>query len=139
MAYVTVFGPNDQDDIADYWGYTMSSDPVRFGTLANGGYNVYRDPVLGPYNSPWAIEHRKKLPTLFNTNPAHPERNPAYIDGVFVHRYNKNGEAGIYWDDDKKRWAGRSEGCLLIAPNGWDSFMRQLQPVNSFHLILNRQ
>ena len=23
--------------------------------------------------------------------------------------------------------------------NGWDSFMRQLQQVNSFHLILNRQ
>lgn len=139
MANVTLYGPNSKDNIVYYLGYTMSSDPDRFGVLANGEYDVYRDSKLGPYGSPWAIERRGKLSTLYDINPAHPERIPAYISGVFIHRYNNNGSAGVYWDENKNRWAGRSEGCLLIEPGKWSDFMRQLHKTNSFHLILKRQ
>ena len=137
MAIVTVFGSNGKDDIAQYLGYTMSSNPEMFGVLANGEYNVVRDPITGPYGSPWAIEGRGELPTLFDVNPAHPERNPSYIDGVFVHRYNNDGFAGAYIKNN--HWSGCSEGCLLIEPGKWSNFMLQLQKTNTFHLILNRR
>ena len=77
---------------------------------------------------------------LFDINPANPERNPAYIDGVFVHTYNLDGKAGVYLDTNDNKIKGRSEGCLLIAPgkNNWNKFIKQLQTVNKFHLILNR-
>lgn len=136
MAHVIVYGSNGKDDIAKYLGYTMSSDPAKFGVLANGEYNVHREQKMGPYDSPWAIEGRGKLPTLYEVNPAHPERAPSYIDGVFVHRYNNDGFAGTFLKNN--RWRGCSEGCLLIEPGMWGKFSLQLQKTNSFHLILNR-
>lgn len=117
MANVTVYGSNGKDDIVQYLGYTMSSDPEKFGVLANGEYNVIRDSRMGPYGSPWAIEGRGKLSTLYDLNPAHPQRTPSYIDGVFVHRYNNDGFAGSYFKNN--RWSGCSEGCLLIEPGKW--------------------
>ena len=139
MADVTVYGPNGSNDINNYLGYTMSSDPHRFAVLANGDYDVNRVVKLGPYDSPWAIENRGNVPTLYDTNPAHPDRKPAYMNGVFIHRYNNDGKAGVFRDPQTNKWHGRSEGCLLIAPNHWKSFEQQLQKVNSFHLKLNRK
>ena len=69
----------------------------------------------------------------------HPDRKPAYMNGVFIHRYNNDGKAGVFWNPQKSKWHGQSEGCLLIAPNHWKSFEQQLQKVNSFHLKLNRK
>ena len=139
MANVTIYGPHGEDDKTQCYGYTMSSDPKRFGVLDNGEYNVNRVTELGPYESPWTIENRGKVPTLYNVNSAHLDRNPPYMNGVFIHRYNRNGDAGIYWNNRLQRYAGRSEGCLLIEPGKWHTFMKQLQDVNSFRLILRRQ
>lgn len=52
----------------------------------------------------------------------HPDRKPIYMNGVFIHRDNNDGKAGVFWDPQKNKWHGRSEGCLLIAPNHWKSF-----------------
>jgi hypothetical protein len=36
LADVIVYGPGGEDDIQHYKGYTMSSDPTKFGVVANG-------------------------------------------------------------------------------------------------------
>lgn len=38
-----------------------------------------------------------------------------------------------------KKYSGVSEGCLLILPTQWDKFNNQLQSVNMFKLIIDRQ
>ena len=42
----------------------------------------------------------------------HPDRKPAYMNGVFIHRYNNDGKAGVFWNPQKSKWHGRSEGCF---------------------------
>ncbi len=73
---------------------------------------------------------------LNNFNPANPNRNPAYLQGVFIHRPNNDGWAGTFNKDGKTH--GVSEGCLLIAPTQWTIFNNQLKTVNSFMLQINR-
>ena len=140
LADVTVYGPDGKDDIKSYKGYTMSSDPNLFGVVADGEYTVYRLGVnerKGPYNSEWTLNKRGKVPALNDYNPAYPERSPGYLTGIFIHRSNNNGFAGKYWDDGE--WGAVSKGCLLILPNQWDNFNRQLDAVNEFKLRLIRK
>lgn len=136
LAKATVYGPDGPDDIKEYGAYTMSSDPSKYGTVAEGEYNVYydKDGKSGILKSNWAIEGRGKIPARGSVNPAYPKRRPGYLDGVFIHRSNNSGYAG-----------GRvSEGCPLICPsynnpgNGWDEFNQQLQGVSQFKMILKR-
>ncbi len=133
-----IFGPNGKDDVRQYKGYTMSSNPSHYGVIADGDYNVNKVTPLGPFNSPWAINNRGKVPELSNYNPRWPQRDPAYLTGVFIHRSNNNGWAGEYQKKDGS-WHGVSEGCLLIHPNHWNSFNNQLKEVSSFHLKLERR
>jgi hypothetical protein len=140
LAKVIVYGPNGSNDIKEYSGYTMSSDPEKFGVLKSGEYTVNRlkpGERKGPYGSDWVIESRTtKLPAMNDYNPAHPERNPGYLLGVFIHRSNLDGWAGTFSKNGKTR--GVSEGCLLIAPKDWLPFNRQLSIVKHFKLILKR-
>ena len=141
LAQVIVYGPKNEKDVKYYRGYTMSSDPSRFGVLANGKYTVYQVDIAnkGPYDSVWAINNRKEVPVLNDFNPAHPERiDPAFLDGGFVHRNNWNGFAGTYVNDNGEI-KGVSEGCLLILAQDWDSFNNQLISVKQFKLVLNRK
>lgn len=136
LAKATVYGPGGVDDIKEYGAYTMSSDPSNYGTVADGEYTVYYDKIgkSGALKSNWAIEGRGKVPARNGVNPAFPNRNPGYLDGVFIHRSNNNGYAG----------GGVSKGCPLICPsynnpnNGWDEFNQQLQGVTQFKMILIR-
>lgn len=140
LASVTVYGPGGEDDVKNYNGYSMSSDPTKFGVVADGNYMVNRlapGDRKGPYNSDWVVESRNaKIPEQDNYNPANPNRNPAYLQGVFIHRPNNDGWAGTFQKDGKTH--GVSEGCLLIAPNQWTIFNNQLKTVNSFMLQINR-
>lgn len=140
LADVTVYGPDGKDDVQHYKGYTMSSDQTKFGVVADGDYTVNRlkpGETPGPYGSDLVVESRNaKIPELDNFNPAFPNRNPAYLNGVFIHRPNNDGWAGTYFKNGQ--WHGVSQGCLLIAPNQWNKFHNQLQAVNSFLLQLRR-
>jgi hypothetical protein len=141
LASVTVYGPGGADDVQNYQGYTMSSDPTKFGVVKSGEYTVNRigpNDRKGPYNSEWTLNNRGKVPDDDNYNPNFPNRNPAYLDGVFIHRSNNNGWAGYKWNEQKKDWSAVSKGCLLILPDQWSVFNQQLESVNEFHLILNR-
>ena len=151
LADVTVYGPNGADDIAHYKGFTMSSDRSRYGVVDNGFYNVTRitdERSYGPYHTPFAINNKGNVPALDNYNPAFPNRNPAYLNYVYIHRANNNGWAGWKYDNQGKERAV-SKGCLLIAPSkynqngtiksiGWDQFSKQLQNVNKFLLHIYR-
>ena len=136
LAKAKVYGPNGPEDIKEYDAYTMSSNPEKFGTVADGVYNVKYDKKgkSGALKSHWAVEGRGKVAARGGINPAHPERNPGYLTGVFIHRSNNSGYAGGHV----------SEGCLLIVPsynnsgNGWDEFNKQLDGVSNFQMVINR-
>ncbi|MGO3708266.1 RHS repeat-associated core domain-containing protein [Mesonia hippocampi] len=136
LAKATVYGPGGADDIKEYGAYTMSSDPSKYGTVADGEYNVYYDKVgkSGALKSNWAVEGRGNVPARNGVNPAYPDRDPGYLNGVFIHRSNNNGYSG----------GGVSKGCPLIVPsynnpnNGWDEFNQQLKGVTQFLMILKR-
>ena len=141
LADVTVYGPNGPNDIQTYKGYTMSSDPEKYGVVADGEYDVQRiglNEKKGPYQSEWTLNNRGEVPAMDNYNPAYPERDPAYLIGVFIHRSNNNGWAGRKWNDVTKQWNAVSKGCLLILPNQWDRFNNQLKRVNTLKLQLKR-
>ena len=140
-ATVTVYGPQNDADIQHYTGYTMSSDPASFGVVADGDYIADRGSP-GPYKSPWHLNNisttnfpKDHIPARGGNNPRHPKRNPAYLDGVFIHPCNKSGWAGTFQNGTK----GVSEGCLLIHGNQWARFNAQLQSVNSFVVRVNRK
>ena len=141
LAEVVVYGSTNSNDIGNYKGFTMSSDPASFGVLADGDYLVNRlnaNEKRGPYGSDLIIENRNaKLPAMNDFNPAYSDRKPGYLDGVFIHRSNNDGWAGTYKMNGKLR--GVSEGCLLISPNDWNSFNNQLKTENSIYLKLYRQ
>jgi RHS repeat-associated protein len=114
LANVTVYGPRGESDIAHYKGFTMSSDPLKFGVVADGDYTVNRlnpEDKPGPYGSDFVLESRDaKIPEQDNFNPAFPNRHPAYLQGVFIHRTNNDGWAG--WKHDKNgKLRAVSEGC----------------------------
>ena len=136
LADVTVYGPEGADDIKKYKGYTMSSDPDKFGVVADGDYTVNRlgkNDRKGPYNSDLVVESRSaKIPARGGINPAYPKRKPGYLEGVFIHRSNNNGWAGV------KGNQAVSKGCPLITPKDWTGFSKQLEKVNSFRLRITR-
>ena len=141
LAEVTVYGPKGENDIQQYKGYTMSSDPNLFGVVDNGIHDVRRlhpGERKGPYKSDWVVNNRGNVPALGGYNPAYPERNPAYLNGIFIHRNNWNGFAGTYINKNGDLKAV-SEGCLLIIASQWDRFEKQLNGVSKLKLQIKRK
>ncbi|MBR4492874.1 MAG: hypothetical protein IKO98_09470 [Bacteroidales bacterium] len=139
-AEVMVYGPHGENDVKTYIGFTMSSNSEKFGVVANGIYSVNRlseNERKGPYESDLVVESRSaRIPALNNYNPAYPDRSPGYLTGVFLHRCNRSGWMGTFYENGKIK--GVSEGCLIIDPSHWHSFCEQISSVNSFKLILSR-
>jgi hypothetical protein len=94
---------------------TLPDDPVEYGTVASGKmYNYQRndfggkeayllsDPSMQHGQTPQDPKYGKKdFPGL---NPAHLERDPAYIEGSHLHR--------AYFKSTTGKWGG-SEACIL--------------------------
>jgi len=141
LAIVVVYGPKGYDDVHVFRGYTMSSNPKLFGVVKSGIYTVNRlkpNERKGPYGSEWVVESRSaRIPAMNDYNPAHPERNPGYLTGVFIHRSNNNGWAGTF--EKNGRVHGVSEGCLLITPRDRKTFNEKLKEINKFKLIIRRE
>ena len=138
LANVTVYGPQGKDDIGHYKGYTVSSDMSSLGVVADGDYSLDhlgKNERSGPYGSRWTVNNRGRVHALQDFNPRHP--NQDYLTGVFVHRPNKDGWAGTFKKGGKLH--GVSEGCLLIVPQQWDSFNKQLGETKSGLLRVRRQ
>ena len=147
LASVTVYGPDGENDIEEYQGFTMTSDSKKFGAIADGTYSFNYDAKgkSGKLESHWAVEGRNEVPPLDGYNPNPNSKNKQFKSGIFIHTSNRNGAAGTY----NKGKNGISEGCLLIVPskydkngkalnNGWNQFNEQLSGVKKGTLILNR-
>lgn len=132
-AKVTVYGPDGANDIKSYTGYTMSSDPSKYGVVADGKYgaNYDEEGKRGALNSNWTLKSRGRIPTYWDNpnNPNQKDKNGKYyLEGIFIHRSNTSG------------WAGGtvSEGCLLISPKDWKNFNNQLEGVKNFAVQVSR-
>jgi RHS repeat-associated protein len=138
-ANVTVYGPGGADDVSHYTGYSMSSDPAKYGVVADGDYNVnYRDPgKSGALHSNWAVNNTEAVPNYWS-NPLNPgqidENGHYYSTGIYIHTSNQSGYAGTTSNPRRPITAG----CLLISPKDWKNFNNQLQGVSNFLLQIHR-
>ncbi|HKK43224.1 MAG TPA: RHS repeat-associated core domain-containing protein [Bacteroidales bacterium] len=131
-ADVTVYGPKGADDVKSYTGYTMSSDPSKYGVVADGIYDANYDEAgkSGNLHSHWTLNDRGNVPTYWD-NPYLPnqiDNGKYYLNGIFIHRSNLSGWAG----------GGVSKGCLLISPNDWRNFNKQMNGVKNFKVQITR-
>ena len=142
LAEATVYGKN-RDDIQSYGAFTMTSDYEKFGAIADGTYIVnYRDPgKTGSLKSNWALNNAGPVDCINGKNPSPIDPySSTQKNGVYIHRSNKNGWAGV----SKNGESAVSTGCLLIVPSregkniGWNEFNQQLTGVKRFTLILKR-
>ena len=132
-ANVTVYGPDGENDIQQYVGFTMTSDYKKFGAIADGLYDVtYRIPGKeGALKSNYAVNDAEPVDCIDGKNPS-PEKyhpySPTQKNGIYIHRTNKSG------------WAGGSvsTGCLLISGQQWERFTQQIGN-NGFKLKLKRK
>jgi RHS repeat-associated protein len=139
-AKVTVYGPDGPNDIGHYTGYTMSSDPDKYGVVANGDYSVnFRDPgKSGALHSNWAVNNTEAVPDLW-TNPMNPKQvdkyGQYYSIGIYIHTSNQSGYSGTTSDPRRPI----TSGCLLISPTDWKNFNNQLNGVKTLLLQLRRE
>ena len=151
LADVTVYGPGGANDIEYYQGYTMTSDPTRWGVIADGEYIVNYDEIgkSGNLKSHWAINGRGKVPAKDGINPSPYRSYDNALVGTFIHSTKENGFMGNYWNSKRQDFGGISEGCLIIAPSvynhdgkllkkGWDQYNNQLKGVHKHLLKLVR-
>jgi hypothetical protein len=134
-ADVTVYGPNGEDDIHHYKGYTMSSDPDKYGVVADGIYDANYDEEgkSGSLESHWVLNARGPVPDIRGKDPYTGEED---LTGVFIHRSNRDGFAGETTKGGKT--VAISKGCLLIDPDQWDDFNKALKGVQNFKVQIDR-
>jgi len=132
-ASVTVYGPDGADDVKSDTGYTMSSDPSKYGVVNDGTYDANYDKTgkSGALKSNWTLNARGRVSTYWD-NPYRPNQKDNdgnyYLTGVFIHSSNKSGWAG----------GGLSKGCLLISPKDWKNFNNQMNGVKNFKVQVTR-
>ena len=132
-ASVTVYGPDGADDVSSYTGYTMSSDPSKYGVVNDGTYDANYDKTgkSGALKSNWTLNARGRVSSYWD-NPNRPNQKDNngnyYLTGIFIHRSNNSGWAG----------GGVSKGCLLISPNDWKNFNNQMNGVKNFKVQITR-
>ena len=138
-ADVVVYGPNGENDVQHYTGFTMTSDFNKFGAIADGYYDVtYTTPgKLGKIKSNYAINNGNPVDCVGGINSSPKEYNPyssTQKDKVYIHRTNNDGWAG--WSKSDR--VAISTGCLLILGTQWEQFERQIGK-NDFKVKLIRQ
>ena len=135
-ASITVYGPDGQDDIHNYTGYTMSSDANSYGAIDEGIYDANYDALgkSGSLKSHWAIAQRGRVREMNGAiNPNAPSQidnnGDGYKTGVFIHSTNKSGYAG----------GSVSTGCLLVSADDWDNFNNVMSGVKDFRVQVIRE
>lgn len=131
-AKVTVYGPNGPDDIHHFTGYTMSSNPEKYGVVAEGIYDGNFDEIgkSGRLKSNWTLNNRGNVPDVRGRDPL---TGKSDLDGIFIHSSNRNGFAG-----EITSTKAISEGCLLIIPADWKHFNDALEGVKNFKIQIIR-
>ena len=142
-ADVTLYGPNGEDDIHYYNGYTMTSNANKYIPIAEGIYEGHTDRnKKGKLKSNLSISDpiasaKTKSRTCYtmdmkkNTNPDCMDDwnyKTVYKTGIFIHSTGSNGRLGIR----------NSTGCLLISDSDWDDFKKAMTGVKNFSVRVNR-
>ena len=142
-ADVTVFGPNGEKDIKHYIGYTMTSNPEKFGAIADGEYVGRSDGNKGGslpskywiYNKEATKRAGKYCCYIqgdrVNTNPDSKNDwnyGTIYKDGIFIHSTGSDGNLNLR----------NSTGCLLINDKQWNDFKKQMEGVNNYTVQVTR-
>jgi RHS repeat-associated protein len=135
-ASVTVYGPKGADDIHNFTGYTMTSDPEKFIPIDEGLYSLnYMNPGKGgPLSSHWAVNGTGIVPTMDGMLNKNPDAkgdwnfNTPWKTGIYVHSTNSNGGLGL----------SVSTGCLLILDSQWNDFNDVMQGVKRSSVRVTR-
>jgi RHS repeat-associated protein len=135
-ASVTVYGPKGADDIHNFTGYTMTSDPEKFIPIDEGLYSLnYMNPGKGgPLSSHWAVNGTGIVPTMDGMPNKNPDAkgnwnfNTPWKTGIYVHSTNSNGGLGL----------SVSTGCLLILDSQWNDFNDVMQGVKRSSVRVTR-
>ena len=138
LAEVTVYGPNGENDISQYPGFTMTSNFEKFGAIADGEYNVSHVKANPDSAIPKThiINNGDPVDCVNGVNPSPKEYKPyssKQKNGIYVHRSNNSGWAG----DNPNKCKAVSSGCLLIPKDYWASYDNQINKHN-YKLILRR-
>lgn len=137
LAEVVVYGSNGENDIANYDGFTMTSNFDKFGAIADGEYYVsHVKSSSGKIPKTHIINNGNPVNCINGVNLSPNEYKPysaTQKNAIFVHRSNNNGWAG----DDPVKFSAVSTGCLLIRANQWNAYDKQIGGKN-YKLILQR-
>ena len=134
-ANVTLYGPRGADDITTMTGFTMTSNVNKYGAITEGLFNANYDVngKSGTLKSNWVLNHRKEIPTMDNKPNQSPYAGENYgkpiKTGIFIHSTNSSGYAG----------GTVSTGCLLLAPQDFQTFNKIMSGVRNFTVRLTRE
>jgi hypothetical protein len=132
-ASVTVYGINGKNDIKTHEGLTMSSDHSKYSVLNEGWYDGTPDEMSGDRVFNYFTSADKK--NHVDNEPSLPYRlsqdgnsildgtnggKPTTMSGVFFHRTNNDGFAGI------KKGHAISEGCPVVNGANWADIKKSL-------------
>jgi hypothetical protein len=136
-ASVTVYGPKNADDIHNFTGYTMTSNPDKYVPIDEGLYQGnYMNPGKGGLlPSHWALNNADKVPTMDGVPNTNPEArgdwnyNTPWKTGAYIHSTGKNGSLGTR----------NSTGCLLILDADWSNFNKALEGATNVSVQVSRK
>lgn len=131
-ALLTVYGINGEDDIKTYEAITVSSDPKIYSMIANGEYKArQRQMSTSPY-AKGSLTYLVTLPDDTTKLPVEGGINKIngknYMEGIFFHRTNWNGNA-----------THSSQGCLIIDAKHWKNGNIENQLGHSQNIYINLQ
>ena len=136
-ASVTVYGPKGADDIHNFTGYTMTSNPKDYVPIDEGLFSLdYMNPGKwrGSLTSHWGVNKAGKVMTMDGIPNSNLETKgewnymTTWKTGIYVHSTGNNGELG-------KR---NSTGCLMILDSQWNDFNKVMQGVTKSSVRVTR-
>ena len=131
-ANVTIYGVNGSNDISQYKGLTVSSDPDKYSMLQNGEYRIFHQQmgtsVYGKDSLTYRISDMEGNLDLKPLGGVNKFNNTSIMIEIFMHRTDSNGKA-----------ARASKGCLVIDGRSWKDVEKQLGKSSNIYLNLMRK
>ena len=129
---LTIYGINGSDDISNYNGLTVSSNPDKYSMIQDGEYKVFHQQmgksVYGRDSLTYRISDSKGSLDLLPVGGVNKINGTSVMTEIFLHRTNSDGSA-----------THSSEGCLVIDGRSWRDVEKQLGKSNNIYLKLMRK
>lgn len=131
-ANVTIYGINGKDDVEQYAGLSVSSDPSTYAMMLPGEYRLKWQQMASSCYAKGSETYRimtldgsEDIPPVGGINKY---TRAAVMIGVFLHRTNWSGHA-----------ANASKGCPVIDGRKWREVERQLGHSQNIYMKLTRE